>query len=66
MVPVPNIVVSVPIAFGVPVHFWYWYHTNWYWYQHAISVGCESNFDLGARACSSFDPHFVITNEDCI
>ena len=25
-----------------------------------------SGIHLGARACSSFDPHFEITNEDCI
>ena len=48
------------------MHFWYQYHTNWYRYQHAISVGFEWNFDLGARARSSFDPNFEITNEDCI
>ena len=59
-------VVPVPTAFGVPVHFLYRYHTNRYRYQHAISTGCERNFDLGVRARSSFDPHFEITNKECI
>ena len=44
----------------------YRYHTNWYRYQHEITVGFERNFDLGARTRSSFDPHFEITNDDCI
>ena len=66
MVPVPNIVVPVPQGCGVPVHFWYRYHTYWYRYQHAISVGLEQNFNLGARARSCFDHHFEITNDDFI
>ena len=66
LVPVPNILVPVPQGCGVPVHFWYRYHTFWYRYQHAISAGLEQNFNIGARACSSFDHHFEITNEDCI
>ena len=41
MVPVPNIVVPVPQGCGVPVHFWYRYHTYWYRYQHAISAGLD-------------------------
>ena len=53
MVLVPNIVVPVPQGCGVPVHFWYQYHTYWYQYQHAISAGLEQNLNLGARACSS-------------
>ena len=39
MVPVPNVVVPVPQGWGVPVHFWYRYHTYWYRYQHAIPAG---------------------------
>ena len=66
VVPVPHILVPVPQGCGVPAHFWYRYHTYWYRYQHAISTGFEHNFNLGARACSSFDHHFEITSEDCI
>ena len=66
VVPVPNIVAPVPQGCGVLVHFWYRYHTYWYRYQHAICAGLEQNFNLGARAHSSFNHHFEITNEDCI
>ena len=66
VVPVPNMVVPVPQGCGVPVHFWYRYHTYWYRYQHAISAGLKQNFNLSARARSSFDYNFEITNEDCI
>ena len=38
----------------------------WYQYRNAIFVGFKRNFDLGARARSSFDSHFEITNVDCI
>ena len=37
---------------------------GWYQYQHAISAGFKQNFNLCARARSSFDHHFEITNED--
>ena len=55
-----------PSAIEEPVDFWYRYHTNWYRYQHEIFDGFKRNFDLGVRACSSFDSHFEITNVDCI
>ena len=58
VVPVPNIVVPIPQGCGLPVNFWYRYHTNWYRYQHAISTGLEQNFNLGARARSYFNHHF--------
>ena len=66
MVLVPNVVVPIPQSCGVPVHFWYRYHTYWYRYQHVIPARLEQNFNLGARARWSFNHHFEITNEDCI
>ena len=68
-----GVLVSVPSQSGTSTHMQMRcsgvlvpYHTNLYRYQHAIFVGFKRNFNLGARARSSFDSNFEITNVDCI